>query len=84
LGYLDDLLITPLGIWLALKMIPAQVMQDARRKAGLAQDPSLEEASAIGGEEFRKFRRLGTWVVVSVWGIVVVLLGVWIIRLVWK
>ncbi len=33
LGYLDDLIIVPLGITLALKMIPAQVMIDARKQA---------------------------------------------------
>jgi uncharacterized membrane protein YkvA (DUF1232 family) len=34
LGYLDDLVIIPLGVWLALKMIPAEVMAEARLKAG--------------------------------------------------
>ena len=34
LGYLDDLVIVPLGIWLALKMIPPEVMVDSRSKAG--------------------------------------------------
>jgi uncharacterized membrane protein YkvA (DUF1232 family) len=33
LGYLDDLVIIPLGIVLALKMIPAQVMAEARERA---------------------------------------------------
>ncbi|PWH16908.1 MAG: hypothetical protein DDG59_08700 [Anaerolineae bacterium] len=33
LGYLDDLVITPLGIYFALKMIPPQVMQEARQQA---------------------------------------------------
>lgn len=33
LGYLDDLVILPLGILLAVKMIPADVMQDCRRMA---------------------------------------------------
>jgi len=33
LGYLDDLIIIPLGIWLALKMIPAEVMVDSRLRA---------------------------------------------------
>jgi uncharacterized membrane protein YkvA (DUF1232 family) len=33
LGYLDDLIIVPLGIALALKMTPAQVMVDARKQA---------------------------------------------------
>ncbi|BBO69956.1 hypothetical protein DSCA_38860 [Desulfosarcina alkanivorans] len=34
LGYLDDLIILPLGIVLAIKMIPAEVMQDCRVRAG--------------------------------------------------
>ena len=33
LGYLDDLVLIPLGIWLALKMIPAPVMAECREKA---------------------------------------------------
>jgi len=33
LGVLDDLIITPLGIALVLKMIPAQVMAEARQQA---------------------------------------------------
>ena len=33
LGYLDDLLLLPLGIYLALKLIPAEVLTDARRRA---------------------------------------------------
>lgn len=33
LGYLDDLLLLPLGIYLALKLIPEEVLADARRLA---------------------------------------------------
>lgn len=33
LGYLDDLLIIPLGIKLALKMIPPEVMEECRKNA---------------------------------------------------
>jgi uncharacterized membrane protein YkvA (DUF1232 family) len=33
LGYLDDLLLVPLGIVLVLKLIPAQVMADCRQRA---------------------------------------------------
>ena len=33
LGYLDDLVLIPLGIWLALKMIPPEVMADCRARA---------------------------------------------------
>ena len=33
LGYLDDLIIVPLGVALALKMIPAEVMAECRAQA---------------------------------------------------
>jgi uncharacterized membrane protein YkvA (DUF1232 family) len=35
IGYLDDLVLVPLGIAMALKMIPGQVMEQARVKASL-------------------------------------------------
>jgi uncharacterized membrane protein YkvA (DUF1232 family) len=40
LGYLDDLILLPLGVALALKMIPPEVMADSRARAKemLAQD----------------------------------------------
>jgi len=50
LGYLDDLVIVPLGITLALKMIPVPVMERcrARAKASLSQDrPKLWLGAAI-------------------------------------
>ena len=33
LGYLDDLIITPGGLWLAVHLIPPQVLSDARAVA---------------------------------------------------
>lgn len=36
LGYLDDLVLLPLGIALALRLIPAEVMADCRRMAAEA------------------------------------------------
>jgi uncharacterized membrane protein YkvA (DUF1232 family) len=33
LGYLDDLIITPGGLWLAVRMIPPEVLTEARGKA---------------------------------------------------
>ncbi len=33
LGYLDDLLLVPLGVSMAVKMVPPAVMADARRRA---------------------------------------------------
>jgi uncharacterized membrane protein YkvA (DUF1232 family) len=34
LGYLDDLLLLPLGIYVALRMIPQEVLAECRAKAG--------------------------------------------------
>jgi uncharacterized membrane protein YkvA (DUF1232 family) len=33
LGYLDDLIITPGGLWLAMRLIPADVLEEARAAA---------------------------------------------------
>ena len=49
IGYLDDLIIVPLGIMLAVRMIPEQVMADLRAQAGelLAERPRSLVAAAI-------------------------------------
>jgi uncharacterized membrane protein YkvA (DUF1232 family) len=73
LGYLDDLLIVPLGVLLALKMIPTQVMAECRAKAELAVDRN-------GGRP--QFRWMAV-VFVAVW--VVVLLAVaFVVYKLWK
>ena len=35
LGYLDDLIITPAGLWLAVRLIPPEVLAEARATAAL-------------------------------------------------
>lgn len=37
LGYLDDLVLLPLGAALALRLVPPEVMRDAREKAATSQ-----------------------------------------------
>jgi uncharacterized membrane protein YkvA (DUF1232 family) len=41
IGYLDDLVLVPLGIAIALRMIPADVMAECQRRAEQAQDDKL-------------------------------------------
>jgi uncharacterized membrane protein YkvA (DUF1232 family) len=55
LGVLDDLIIVPLGIALTLKMIPPQVMVDARQKVG----EMIEKGEPVS--------RLGAVVVILIW-----------------
>jgi uncharacterized membrane protein YkvA (DUF1232 family) len=49
LGYLDDLLLVPLGIWLVVRMIPPHVMADLRvtAAAATAQPTSAKGAVVI-------------------------------------
>ena len=48
IGYLDDLIVVPLGIALALKLIPAQVMADCRTQALAAERlPMSRTAAAV-------------------------------------
>lgn len=48
LGYVDDLLIVPLGIALVIRLIPADVMEEQRALATLAQQrPASRAAAAV-------------------------------------
>jgi len=38
LGYLDDVILLPLGIWLALRLMPPEVLDESRSKARQWQD----------------------------------------------
>ena len=59
LGYLDDLILVPIGVWLLLRMVPEQVLADSR---ALAQNWFLEQQ--------RKPRSwTGLAIVVAVWGL---------------
>ena len=68
LGYLDDLLIVPLGILLAIKLIPADVMADCRAQAQqvIAQGKPVNRAAAV--------------VIVAVWIALAGLAVAWIVR----
>jgi uncharacterized membrane protein YkvA (DUF1232 family) len=47
IGYLDDLIIVPLGIWLVVQLIPAEIMVEYRAKADeAAQRPSSKAGMA--------------------------------------
>jgi uncharacterized membrane protein YkvA (DUF1232 family) len=47
LGYLDDLLLIPLGIALVVTMIPADVMAEHRKAAELASERPVSRGAAV-------------------------------------
>lgn len=65
IGYLDDLIIIPVGIALVVRLIPAQLMAEFRTEALLRSDRPMSYAAAA--------------IVVVVWTVVLVVLGHWII-----
>ncbi len=64
LGYLDDLLIVPAGLWLTLKLIPPEVLETHRAAAEIAAD--------------RPVSRLAAVVIVLIWTVVALAVGRWI------
>jgi len=60
LGYLDDLVLLPLGIALVLRLVPAEVLDDCRRRAesGRARPVSWTAAAVI----------VAVWIAVAVAG----------------
>src|SRR5215211_735254 len=54
LGFLDDLIITPGGLWLAVRMIPAEVLAEAR-------------ATAASQDVDRSVGKIGAAIIVLLW-----------------
>ena len=57
LGYLDDLILVPAGIVLAIKLIPAPVIADCRARARSTVDRPTSRAAA--------FAIVGIWIVLA-------------------
>lgn len=68
LGYLDDLILVPAGIALTLRLVPAQVLEEARAKA---------DAHAATG---KPVNWVAAVVIVALW----LGAGVWIGLLIWR
>jgi len=63
LGYLDDVIIVPLGLWLVLRLIPAEVIADSHAKAEAASERPVSRAMAVA--------------IVAIWAIALGVAGVW-------
>lgn len=47
LGYLDDVILVPLGIWAVVKLIPPEVLAESRAAAAFAADRPTSRTSAF-------------------------------------
>jgi len=65
LGYLDDLILIPLGIAVAIKMIPPAVLAECRARA---------RASMAAG---KPVSRIAAAVIISIWLLLGALLSLW-------
>jgi len=54
IGYLDDLFLLPLGIILAIKMIPGEVMEECRKES-------------VKGIKDKKIAVIGLIIIISIW-----------------
>ena len=68
LGYLDDLILLPLGISLAIKMIPEAVLTEARTEAALRLETGHPQNWIAGGIIIVLWLVLIVWVVVRIMG----------------
>ena len=68
LGYLDDLLLVPLGIALALKMIPEEVLVDARAGVETA-FPDGKPKNWVAGA-----------IIIVIWAVILALVIFWMVR----
>ena len=47
LGHLDDLVLVPLGLWLAIRLVPPDVLADCRQRAQTASPLTRSRAAAV-------------------------------------
>ena len=66
IGYLDDLLIVPLGIWLLLKMIPPHILSECRQKA------------AVEIADKKPINWVAAGVIIAIWFLLGILAAIWI------
>ena len=69
IGYLDDLLLVPLGIMLAVRLIPRELMEEFREAASDRERLPSNTTAAI-------------WIV-CIWAVACVAFGAWLIWVVW-
>ena len=63
LGYLDDLILIPLGLVLVLRLVPPEVKYSAQQQASAAAERPVSRAMTV--------------VIVAIWAVLLGMLGLW-------
>jgi uncharacterized membrane protein YkvA (DUF1232 family) len=61
LGYLDDLLLVPAGIWLAVRLIPAELLAELRAAAEARERPRSLAGAAVVAAVWLSLAALAAW-----------------------
>ena len=69
IGYLDDLLLLPLLVWLAIRLIPAEIWQDCQRQA-------KERTEALPAN------RRAALIIIVMWVLFLMVISIWLWMLV--
>ncbi|MGR6467154.1 YkvA family protein [Rhizobium sp. PAMB 3182] len=64
IGYLDDIILVPLGIWVVIKLIPPEIMAEHRRLTS-AERPASKAAAAV---------------IITIWIAVFAVAAIWLAR----
>jgi len=70
LGYLDDLILVPIGIAIALKMIPDNVLEDSRIKA----QAQISEGKPVS--------RIAAAIIILIWLSIAIIGSLWLYRII--
>lgn len=60
LGYIDDLVILPIGIWMAIRLVPPEIWQASRERAA-------NEATTLGRNMLAAVAVVLIWLLVGLW-----------------
>jgi uncharacterized membrane protein YkvA (DUF1232 family) len=71
LGYLDDLILVPLGIAIAIRMIPPEILAECRDQARVMMTDGRPKS------------RAAAIVIIGIWILVAALLALWVIVTIW-
>jgi len=73
LGYLDELILLPAGIWLALRLVPLPVLEQARQQA----------SDWFAARKSRPRSYAGAAIIVALWAALLWILWTWLAQRAW-